>query len=245
MIGLGDDNQPEALAHLGQNAQPLQPQSLEGIGRGARLESSGAEKAHPEAGHQLGHGEGLLGAFHRAWSGHYGQLGAANRGVGSGKVDYRVLGFDLAADQLVGLADAQNFLHARQVFENRRLVFARVANDGDAETLGAGADVRPQTERLDLSADSLHLVFRWHAPALQQTWGLPLNTLVYSLLQQRRNAAVMARPGPRLSAPTPARLKQARCPLGLHSKCGVRSVPSGRQCDCCRSSSKRRANAAG
>jgi len=69
----------------------------------------------------LGQGEDLLGSLDRAGSGHYGQRGAAYRGLAAGKVNDRVLRLDVAAYQLVAPADKQHFLYPRQLFEKCRV----------------------------------------------------------------------------------------------------------------------------
>ena len=83
--GFGDDQQAEAVADLGQNLQAVFRQSLERVGRSARLVGAAAEEARAGAGDVLGGGEGLLAALDGARAGHDGNFVAADGRVELGK----------------------------------------------------------------------------------------------------------------------------------------------------------------
>ena len=78
----------------------------------------------------------------------------------AGKPDDRVLFFNVAADQFVGLADPDDFLHARHVVERALLDLALVARDADRRARGAGHGMCPVSERLDPLTNGAYLLFR-------------------------------------------------------------------------------------
>ena len=77
----------------------------------------------------------------------------------SRKVDDRVVLLDIAADQLVGLGDADDFLHARHFVERAGFDFALVAGDADGGALRSGHGVGAVSKRFDFLADGAHLLF--------------------------------------------------------------------------------------
>ena len=80
--------------------------------------------------------------------------------VGAGKADDGVLFFHVAADQFVGLADPDDFLHARHLFERALLDFALVAGDADGGALRARHGMGAVAECFDFLANGAHLLFR-------------------------------------------------------------------------------------
>ena len=68
--------------------------------------------------------------------------------------------FDVAADQFVRLADADQFLHARHLFQRAGLDFAMVSGDADGGALRARHGVGAVSQFLDLLANGADLLFR-------------------------------------------------------------------------------------
>ena len=68
--------------------------------------------------------------------------------------------FDVAADQLVGLADADQFLHARHLVQRAGLDFATVSGNADGGALRARHGVGAVAQFLDLLANGAYLLFR-------------------------------------------------------------------------------------
>ena len=75
----------ELLADLGHDLQAFFAESLEGVGRGARLVGAAAEELRAGRGDALGHGERLLAAFDRTRPGDDGEVVAADGRVGAGE----------------------------------------------------------------------------------------------------------------------------------------------------------------
>ena len=156
--GLGDDEHAEALAHFGQNLQALYAHALEGVGRGARLVGAAAEHAGSGLRDFFSDGQRLLAALHRAGPGDDRELRAADGNVGVGEAHDGVVGFTLPADQLEGLADAYDLLHARHVFQAAALHIVQIAGHGDGVALGALHGVGAEAEGFDPFADLLNLL---------------------------------------------------------------------------------------
>ena len=94
------------------------------------------------------------------------KIAAANGGVRAGEADDGVFFLHVAADQFVGLADADDFLHAGHFFQGAGLDFALVAGDADGGALRARAwRARDTQVTLDLFANGAHLLFTWPAPS--------------------------------------------------------------------------------
>ena len=140
--------------------KPCFAQALEGIRRGARFVGAAAKELRSGAAYVLGHRHGLFAIFDGARSGDDGQSGPAEGGVRAGKSDDRVFLFDVAADQFVGLADADEFLHARHLVQRARFDFATVSRDADGGALRARHGVGPVAQFLDLLANRADLLFR-------------------------------------------------------------------------------------
>ena len=86
--------------------------------------------------------------------------GSAEGGVGARKSYDRVFRFDVAADQFVGLADADQFLHAGHLVQRAGLDFAAVSGDADGGALRAGHGMGAVSQFLDLLANGAYLLFR-------------------------------------------------------------------------------------
>ncbi len=111
-----DHEQSEAVAGFAQQFQSVQPQSLERIGRAARLEGAAAQRAGASFGNLLSHREKLVARFHRARAGHHHHFRAADFHA-VGKLDHRALRTETSSSQLVRGTDAMNLFDARQHFE--------------------------------------------------------------------------------------------------------------------------------
>ena len=70
-----------------------------------------------------------------------------------GKVMTVFSGLHVAADQFVGLADADEFLHARHFVQRAGLDFAPIPGDADGGALRARHGVGPVAQLLDLPAN--------------------------------------------------------------------------------------------
>ena len=77
-----------------------------------------------------------------------------------GKRDDGVFFLYVAADELVGLGDADDFGDAGELFEVALVDLALIAGDADGGALGAGHGVRAKTELFDVFADGLDLLRR-------------------------------------------------------------------------------------
>src|SRR5262249_41941800 len=129
------------------------------IGRSAWLVRSTAEKLRAGSAHPLSGGEGLIAAFDCAWSGNDRQARTAEGRVLTGEGDDCIFFFEVAADELVRLADPDEFLPSGLSSQRPRLHFALVARDAHRRALSSGHGVRPISERFNLLADRAHLLF--------------------------------------------------------------------------------------
>ena len=68
--------------------------------------------------------------------------------------------FDVAAHQLVRLADANEFLNALHLIQRAWLDFAAVSGDADGSTLRSRHGVSAVSQFLDLLANGAYLLFR-------------------------------------------------------------------------------------
>ena len=98
-------------------------------------------------------------AFDAARSGDDGEVGASDGGGRIGKLDDGVVGLRVAADQFVGLGDANDFLHSGHFFERAGVDFALVAGDADGGALRAGDGVGAVSKRFDFLANGADLLF--------------------------------------------------------------------------------------
>ena len=80
--------------------------------------------------------------------------------VGAGKLMTVFLILDVAADQLVRFADADEFLHAWHFFERARLYFPAVASNADGRALRARHGMGAVSQALDFLANRPHLFVR-------------------------------------------------------------------------------------
>src|SRR5208282_2947431 len=120
---------------------------------------SATEELGSDAGDALGNGKRLLTAFNAAWPCHDRQVASSNaRGVPR-KLNDRVVGLSVAADQFVGFGDADDFLHAGHFFERAGFDFTLVASNADGGALRPGHRVGAVSERFDLLADGADLLF--------------------------------------------------------------------------------------
>src|SRR5208282_4104030 len=139
-------------------------QALKRIWRGARFVRSAPEELGSGSGDALGNGKRLFAGLNGAGAGDDGKVGASNRyrrtiRVSFGKLDDRAVGLGVAADQLVRLGDADDFLHSRHFFQRPGFDFALVAGNADGGALRAGHGVSTVSERFDFLANRAHLLF--------------------------------------------------------------------------------------
>jgi len=154
---LGHHRQAGLLARLGEDLQALYAQSLEGVGRGARLEGAPAQHVCARRLHRVGDLQCLRAALHAARPGHDAQLRAAHRHPA--EVEDRAGRMVRAAGQLVRLGHQR---HALDVVEGGELVRqhhlfrADHADDGDDLALDARVDEGAQALRLDGGHHGMH-----------------------------------------------------------------------------------------
>ena len=129
--------------------------ALEGIRRGARLVRAAAEELRPGCATASAAAKACSAAFDRAGAGDDRQISPADRRIRAGKADDRVLFLHIAADQLVGLGDLDDFRHARHLCQRILLHRALVSRDADGGPLRARHGVGPVTQRFDLLANGL------------------------------------------------------------------------------------------
>src|ERR1700691_2820760 len=107
--------------------------------------------------HPLRHGKRLLPALDSTGPRDYRQPGSTDRSLSAGETNHRVVFFDIAANQLVGLRNLDDFLHARHLFERALLHLPLIPGDADSSPLRSRHSMRPVTQRLNLRANRAHL----------------------------------------------------------------------------------------
>ena len=114
---LGHELQVVPVGGAPQQPQPLFAESLEAVGRAARLERAAAQDLRARALDRGGRRLDLLLGLGRARARHDDHLVAADAHVADR--DDRVLRLERAARELVGLGDPHDLLHAVEHFEQR------------------------------------------------------------------------------------------------------------------------------
>ena len=104
---LGDDGQPGLLTGFGQVFKPLEAESLEVVGAGARLEGAAAQHLGPGLLDGMGDLDDLLAALDAARSRHHDDLLPADLHLTAGNVEDGVVWAGGAAAEFVGFLDAQ------------------------------------------------------------------------------------------------------------------------------------------
>jgi hypothetical protein len=157
----GDDGQTGFLACLRQQLQPLLAESLEFVGRRARLERAAAQEGRPGGLHGLGGGQQLFLAFDRARPGHDVELFAADDVFAD--ADGGIGRMRLAADELVTLLDGHDALNGLGKLRDQRFevgVGEFVADGADDGARHAAHDVGGVAEFADFLEDGLFLFSR-------------------------------------------------------------------------------------
>ena len=85
---------------------------------------------------------------------------AADGGVSAGEADDGVFFLHVAAGELVGLGDADDFGDPGELFEIAAVDFALVAGDADGGALGSGERMGAKTQLLNMVADRLNFFRR-------------------------------------------------------------------------------------
>ena len=159
--GFGDNAHAGALADFGHDFEAFEAEPLEGVGRGAGLEGAAAEELRARGGDQVGDGVGLLAALDGTGTGDYGHgFAAADGGVCAGEVNDGVFFFDVAAGQLVGLRDADDFGDSGEELEIASIHFALIAGDSDGGALCSGQSVCAKAQLFNMIANCLDLFRR-------------------------------------------------------------------------------------
>ena len=76
-----------------------------------------------------------------------------------GKTNDGVVRLEVAADQLIWLANADDFAHSRHFFQASWFDCALVTRNTNGGALRAGNRMRTQSQRFDLAANLAHLFF--------------------------------------------------------------------------------------
>jgi len=159
--GFGDDAEAVVAADLVKDFQAGEAESLEGVGRSARLEGAAAEEADTGGLELFGDSEALLFGFNGAGAGGDGEMRAADEDVsrGSGDADDGGFGFDFERNEFIRLGDGNTFDDAGHGFEDAEVERAFVAGDADSGAAGPGHGMRFEAERFDFFADGADLGF--------------------------------------------------------------------------------------
>src|SRR5207248_2854532 len=150
--------QAKLLADLRHDLETLFPQTLESIGRSARLVRAAAEEARSGSGHALRDCECLLAGFDGAWAGCNAEVASAKTTVSLRKTDDRIFFFYVTAHQLVGLADPDDVLHSCHFVQSARFYSAAVAGDADGSAGCTGNGMGTVAKRLDFFTNRAHLL---------------------------------------------------------------------------------------
>ena len=160
--GFGDDAVSAVAANLVEDFEAGEAESLEGVGRRARLVGAAAEEADARGLELLGDGEALLFGFDGAGAGGHGEMRTADQDVSGrrGDADDGGFGFDVERDELVGLGDGNAFDDAGHGFEDTEVDGVFIAGDADGGAAGAGDGVGFEAKGLNFFADRADLGFR-------------------------------------------------------------------------------------
>ena len=159
---LGDDGQPGHLADVGEDLQALDPQALEGVRRGARLERTAPEQLGARGLGHLGRLERLLGRLDGARAGDQGEGVRTDRHLVAGRadVDRGALGVVLQADQLERVGDPVHVLDTGHAAQVEAVEGLDVADQADDRAHDAAADERLSARLLDPLGDVGDLLLR-------------------------------------------------------------------------------------
>jgi hypothetical protein len=178
---LGDDRQARLLPDVGEDAQTLFTEALEGVRRGARFEGATAQQRRSGSLCHQGGLEGLLLRLDRARAGDEGEGVRTDRNAPD--VDRRHFGVVDAADQLVGRGDPHhvgNTGHRAEVQAAERLDVADQPDDGSGDTSaheGLAADgLDPRNDCVDVVGLGVGLHHDDHGLSLtSDAWMRPLS----------------------------------------------------------------------
>jgi len=164
--GFGDDAEAVVLADLRENFEAVFAEALKTVRGSARFVGAATEKFYAGFLDAFSGGEALLFGFYRARPANQAHVFAAEKNVAarSGNAQDGVFFFDVAADQLVGLADGDAFDYAGDAFdyagegfEDAKVERAFVAGDADGGAEGAGDRMCFKTEAFNAFANSANL----------------------------------------------------------------------------------------
>ena len=148
---LGDQLEIVGVGGIAQQPQALFAETLEAVGRAARLEGAAAQHLGARALDGRGRRMHLVLGLRRARAGHDDDLVAADADFADGEDG--VVGLEGAAGELVGLADAQHFVDAVEHLDEARVDLA-AADDAEHGARGAARAVHVHAE-LDEVGDDL------------------------------------------------------------------------------------------
>ncbi|MNK71396.1 hypothetical protein D3C87_908460 [compost metagenome] len=157
---LGNDGHLQGLAGLREKLEPLFSESLEGIGASPGLEGAATEDRRPGILDGLGGLEELLAGFDRAWAGHDDELVGSSDFDAVADVDDRIVGLDLARDELERTPDGDDFGDAVEGREGLRGNGALVADGPDDGAFDALGEVGLEPEGRELVDDVANLLSR-------------------------------------------------------------------------------------
>ena len=158
--GFGDDAEAEAVADFRKNFQSIFAESLKAIGRSAWLIGAASEKFGSGFGDMARNREGLLARFDGAGSRDdgYAISSELDRAGRRGDADDSVFGFDVAADEFIGLADRDALDDPRHGLDCAHVHGAGIAGDPDGGAVGAGDRMSLHPGGFDARADGADLL---------------------------------------------------------------------------------------
>ena len=152
---LGRDRQADLVTDGAQDAQTLETEALERVGRGARLVGAAAEHRTTGGLDRLGRRERLLVRLNRARTGHHREVAAADLARPDG--DDRVARAELARNALVLLAQRHDALDAVDGLKRQARDDRAITDDPDDGAVTTRVDVDPGTRLVDQRDDVLYL----------------------------------------------------------------------------------------
>ena len=154
---LGDDRQAGLRLRLGEQAQPLLPEALEAVGRGARLVGAAAEQARAAGRHEPGRGQRLVARLDGARPGDQAEVLAADPAALD--LDHRAVArLQLGRRELERLEDRDDLLDAVVTLEPEAGDVLAVADGADHRHLLPARGMGTSAAGLDPGDDGRHLL---------------------------------------------------------------------------------------
>src|SRR5208337_215075 len=153
-----DHHQPVAVAGFTQQLQRLQPKTLKGVGRTARLESTAPQDFRACFAHHVGSSKELFLRFDRAWASHHHHFLAADF-HSVGQPDRGAVRTKASPHQLVRRTDAVHVMYAGKHFDVADVEVNAAAHRAQYGLPRTGAAVYLEAHFYQVINDTLDLVF--------------------------------------------------------------------------------------